>query len=60
MKIEWWNVLLDAIMNTKEQSDGDLALKKLDISRCPFMNDQIKEKVIAFIFIHNYSSFIII
>ena len=60
MKVEWWNVLLDAIMNAKEKNDGDLALKKLEIRKCPFMNDEMKEKVITFILIHNYSSFIII
>ena len=55
MKVEWWNVLFDTIMNAKEKNDGDLALKKLDIEACPFMNDEIKEKVITFIMIHNYS-----
>ena len=60
MKVEWWKVLLDAIMNAKEKNDGDLALKKLEIERCPCMNDEMKEKVITFIMIHNYSSFIII
>ena len=58
MKVEWWNVLLDAIMNAKEKNDGDLALKELKIYYCPFMNDEIKEKVITFILIHNYSSYI--
>ena len=53
MKDEWWNVLLDAIMNAKEKNDGDLALKKLLIIECPFMNEEIKEKVITFILIHN-------
>ena len=53
MKVEWWTVLLDAIMNAKEKNDGDLALKKLVIEWCPFMNDEIKEKVITFILIHN-------
>jgi len=45
MKVEWWNVLLDAIMNAKEKNDGDLALKKLEICKCPLMNDEIKEKI---------------
>jgi len=45
MKDEWWNVLLDAIMNAKEKNDGDLALKKLLIIECPFMNEEIKEKI---------------
>ena len=53
MKVEWWNVLLDAIMNAKEKNDGDLALKKLVIYSCPFMNDEMKKKVITFILIHN-------
>ena len=60
IQVEWWNVLLDAIMNAKEKNDGDLALKTLKIRWCPFMNDEIKEKVITLILIHNYSSFIII
>jgi len=45
MKVEWWKVLLDAIMNAKEKNDGDLALKKLEIERCPCMNDEMKEKI---------------
>jgi len=45
MKVEWWNVLLDAIMNAKEKNDGDLALKKLEIRWCPFMNDEMKNKI---------------
>jgi len=45
MKVEWRNVLLDAIMNAKEKNDGDLALKKLRIEECPFMNDEMKEKI---------------
>jgi len=45
MKVEWWNVLLDVIMNAKEKNDGDLALKKLEIRWCPFMNDEMKKKI---------------
>jgi len=60
IKVEWWNVLLDAIMNAKEKNDGDMALKGLWMWGCTFMNDETKEKVRAFILIHDYSSFIII
>ena len=60
MKAEWWNVLVEVIVNAKEKNDGDLALKKLEIKRCPLMNDEMKDKVIMFILTHNYSSFIII
>ena len=60
MKVEWWNVLLEVIVNAKEKNNGDLALKKLKISNCPFMNDEIRKKVIIFTLIHNYSSLIII
>ena len=60
MKAEWWNVLVEAIVNAKEKKDGDLALKKLVIIGCALMNDEIKEKVITFTLIHNYSSLIII
>ena len=56
MKVEWWNVLVAVIVNAKERKDGDLALKDLEIFDCPFMNDEIKEKVITFILIHNFSS----
>ena len=60
MKVEWWNVLGDVIVNAKEKNDGDLALKELEIIGCPLMNDEVKEKVITFTLIHNYSSLIII
>ena len=60
MKLQWWNVLVDAIMNAKEKNNGNLALKKLKIIGCPFMNDEVKEKVITFILIHNYFNLIII
>jgi len=58
--VDWWNVLVEVIVNAKEMKDGDLALKELWIIDCPFMNDEIKEKVITFTLIHNYSSLIII
>jgi len=48
IQVEWWNVLLDAIMNAKEKNDGDLALKKLVIEECPFMNDEMKKKIQQF------------
>ena len=60
MKVEWWNALVETIENSKKKNDGDFALKELEIKRCPFINDEIKEKVITFLLIHNYSSFIII
>jgi len=46
IKVEWWNVLLEVIVNAKEKNDGDLALKKLVIYKCPLMNDEIKEKIL--------------
>jgi len=46
MKAEWWNVLVEVIVNTKEKNDGDFALKKLEILGCPFMNDEIKKKIV--------------
>jgi len=48
---------VEVIVNAKEKNDGNLALKKLVIYKCPLMNDEIKEKVITFTLIHNYSSF---
>ena len=61
MKVEWWNALVETIENSKKKNDGDFSLKELTIiRRCPFINDEIKEKVITFILIHNYSTFIII
>ena len=60
MKVEWWNVLVEVIVDAKEKNDGDFALKKLWIIDCPFMNDEIRKKVITFTLIHNYSSLIII
>ena len=60
MEGKWWNTLVETIENSKKKNDGDFALKELEISCCPLMNDEIKEKVITFILIHSYSSFIII
>ena len=60
IKVEWWNMLVEVIVNAKEKNDGDLALKKLVIRSCPLMNDEIRKKVITFALIHNYSSLIII
>ena len=59
MEDEWWNVLVEVIVNAKKKNDGDLALKKLEIIGCPLMSDEMKE-VITFALIHNYSSLIII
>ena len=60
MKVEWWNPLVETIENSKKNNDGDFSLRELEMWDCPLMNDEIKEKVITFILIHNYSSFIII
>ena len=49
MKVEWWNLLVYAIINAKQKNDGDLALKALNIHKCPVMTDEMKEKVITFI-----------
>jgi len=46
MKVEWWNVLVEVIVNAKEKNGGDLALKKLEIDDCPLMNDKIKKKIL--------------
>ena len=54
--VEWWNVLVDAIVNVKEKSDGNLALKKLHIIKCALMNDEMKKKVITFVLINSCSS----
>ena len=56
MKGEWWSIMLETIVSAKET----LTLRKLEIERCPLMNDEMKNKVIAFILIHNYPNFIII
>ena len=59
IKVEWWNALAKTIANSKKKNGGVLALKELVIRKCPLMNDEIKEKVITFIPIDNYSSFIL-
>jgi len=46
MKVEWWNMLVEVIVNAKEKNDGELALKELEIWYCPLMNDDIKEKIL--------------
>ena len=46
MKVQWWNVLVVTIMNAMEKDDGGLALRELEIWKCPLMNDEIKKKVI--------------
>jgi len=43
MEDEWWNVLVEVIVNAKKKNDGDLALKKLEIIGCPLMSDEMKE-----------------
>ena len=60
MKGEWWSMMLEAIVRAKENHDGDFALWKLVIKRCPLMNDETRIKVITFILIHNNPNFIII
>ena len=60
MKTEWWKVLFDSIVNLRERSDRDLALRSLKIFGCTFMHGEMKRKVIVFILIHSYSSFITI
>ena len=60
MKGEWWNMMLEVIAKAMENNDGDLTLRKLEIKRCPLMNDEVKNKVITFLLIHNYLNFIII
>ena len=60
MKGKWWNMLVEAVVSAKKKNDGNLSLRKLWIKDCPYMKDEIKEKVITFMLIHNYCSFIII
>ena len=60
MEGEWWSMMVETIVRAKENNDGDLSLRKLKIKRCPLMNDEMKNKVITFILIHNYHNFIII
>ena len=54
MKGEWWSMMVESIVRAMENKDGDLALRKLVIERCPLMNGEMKNKVIIFILIHNY------
>ena len=60
MEGEWWSMMVETIVRAKENNDGDFSLRKMEIKRCPFMNDEMKNKVITFILIHNYPNFIII
>ena len=46
MKGEWWSMMVETIVRAKENNDGDFSLRKLKIKRCPFMNDEMKNKVI--------------
>ena len=56
----WWSMMVETIVRAKENNDGDLSLRWLEITGCPLMNDEMKNKVITFILIHNYPNFIII
>ena len=58
MKDEWWSMMVETIVRAKENYEGDLTLRELEIKRCPLMNDEMKNKVITFILIHNYPNFI--
>ena len=60
IKGEWWSTMVETIVRAKENKDGDVSLRKLVINNCPFINDEMKNKVITFILIHNYFTFIII
>ena len=60
MKGGWWSVMVETIVRAKENNDGDFALRILEIERCPLMTDEMKNKVITFLLIHNYPNFIII
>ena len=60
MKGEWWSTMVETIVRAKENNDGYLTLRELKITGCPLMNDEMKNKVITFILIHNYPNFIII
>ena len=50
--------MVETIVRAKENNDGDLSLRRLKITGCPLMNDEMKNKVISFILIHNYPNFI--
>ena len=58
MEGEWWSMMVERIVRAKENKG--LSLRKLEIEDCPLMNDEMKNKVITFILIHNYPNFIII
>ena len=60
MEGEWWRMMVETIVRAKENKDGDLSLRRLEIERCPLMNDEMNNKVITFILIHNYPNFIIV
>ena len=60
MKGEWWSMMVETMVRAKENNDGDFSLRKMEIIRCPLMNDEMKNKVITFILIHNYPNFIMI
>ena len=60
MEGEWWNMMVETIVRAKENNDGALSLRELEITECPLMNDEMKNKVITFILIHNYPNVIII
>ena len=60
MKGRWWRMMVETIVRAKENNDEDFSLRKLEINDCPLMNDEMKNKVITFILIHNYPNFIII
>ena len=56
MEGEWWSVMVETIV----RANGDFALRKLEIRECHLMYDEMKNKVITFILIHNYPNFVII
>ena len=60
MEGEWWRMMVETIVRAKENNEGDLSLRELEIESCPLMSDEMKNKVITFILIHNYPNFIII
>ena len=60
MEGEWWSMMVETIVRAKENNDGDWTLRELEIRKCPLMNDEMKNKVITFILIHNYPNVIII
>ena len=58
MEDEWWSMMVETIVRAKENNEGGLSLRELEIDDCPLMNDEMKNKVITFILIHNYPNFI--